>query len=70
LSAGHESDRLHPAFRSGRSTFFDGFSILAVSAMKCTPQKTITGLDTLVASRANFRLSPVISASSWISPSW
>ena len=31
-----------PAFRSGRRTVFPGERIFAVSAMKCTPQKTIT----------------------------
>ena len=38
---GSESTRLQPACRSGSSTFLDGLSILAVSAMKRTPQKTI-----------------------------
>ena len=32
----------HPAARSGRRTVFVGERIAAVSAMKCTPQKTIT----------------------------
>ena len=31
-----------PAARSGSSTVFAGERIAAVSAMKCTPQKTIT----------------------------
>ena len=30
-----------PALRAGITTLFDGFKILAVSAMKCTPAKTI-----------------------------
>ena len=36
------SESEQPASRSGRMTVFDGFTILAVSAMKCTPQKRIT----------------------------
>ena len=31
---GHDSANEHPAFKSGRSTFFFGFIIFAVSAMK------------------------------------
>ena len=44
--------------------------ILAVSAMKWTPQKTMVRLCTCVAARASLRLSPVKSANAWISPSW
>ena len=41
FSAGQESASEQPASISGRSTRLVGFTILAVSAMKCTPQKTI-----------------------------
>ncbi len=40
----------HPAFRSGISTVFSGESTLAVSAMKCTPQKTMTSASVAAAS--------------------
>src|SRR5512143_467012 len=40
--AGHPSAREHPALRSGSRTCLPGERILAVSAMKWTPAKTIT----------------------------
>ena len=43
--------REHPAARSGRSTVLFGESTAAVSAMKCTPQKTMTSASVLAASR-------------------
>ena len=42
ISTGQESTSEHPASRSGTITVRDGFRIFAVSAMKCTPQKTMT----------------------------
>jgi len=36
-----ESASEQPASRSGRSTVLSGERMLAVSAMKCTPQNTI-----------------------------
>ena len=39
--AGALSAKEQPAFRSGKTTFFEGLRILAVSAIKCTPAKTI-----------------------------
>ncbi len=40
----------HPARRSGMSTVFRGDRILAVSAMKWTPQKTMTSASVAAAS--------------------
>ena len=52
------------------TTFFPGFRILAVSAMKCTPQKAITSASVPAAAWLSCRLSPTKSARSWISGSW
>ena len=40
-SGGQESASEHPALRSGKTTFFIGLIIFAVSAIKCTPANTI-----------------------------
>ena len=60
LRQGFSGDRVRQASsrraRSGRSTVFCGFRILAVSAMKWTPQKTITSASTVAALRASSRL--------------
>ena len=40
-SGGQESAKEQPALRSGKSTFFVGLTILAVSAIKCTPANTM-----------------------------
>jgi hypothetical protein len=65
-----ESSRLQPAFMSGRTTIFSGLNILAVSAMKRTPQKAITSASVACALRDRSRLSPTKSAMSWISGVW
>ena len=49
---------------------FLGLRILAVSAMKWTPQNTITSAEVLAALRDSSRESPMKSAMSWISGSW
>ena len=46
-AAGQLSARLQPACRSGSSTRLSGLRILAVSAMKWTPQKTMVAVLTL-----------------------
>ena len=46
------------AAMSGNNTFRVGFNNLAVSAMKCTPQKTMMGASVRCASCAKARLSP------------
>ena len=51
-------------------TFRVGFRIFAVSAMKWTPQKTITSASTLVAWRASSSESPTKSATWKISGRW
>ena len=60
-----ESASEQPALRSGISTVFCGLSSFAVSAMKWTPASTMMSASTLVASRANSRLSPTMSATPW-----
>jgi hypothetical protein len=52
------SAREHPAPRAGISTFLPGEMIEAVSAMKCTPQKTMTRASVFPASRESPRESP------------
>ncbi len=47
-----------PASRSGSSTVFSGERIDAVSAMKCTPQKAITGSAVAAAWRESPSESP------------
>jgi hypothetical protein len=69
-SGGQPSAREQPASRSGTTTVRSGFTILAVSAMKWTPQKTITSRSTRFAAWASARESPTKSARSWISSSW
>jgi hypothetical protein len=59
-----------PALRSGISTVFDGDRIFAVSAMKCTPQKTMTSAFVAAASCDRPSESPTKSLTSWISPRW
>ena len=58
-SARQLSANEQPAFISGNNTFFIGFKILAVSAIKWTPQKTIISQSTLSDCSANARLSPI-----------
>src|SRR3990172_1314664 len=53
-SAGHPSAREQPASRSGRTTVLSGFRIFAVSAMKCTPAKTMTSAFVFLASCASW----------------
>ena len=65
-----ESASEQPARASGMSTVFSGARILAVSAMKCTPQKTIVEAVDPAAIRDRASESPVWSATSWISGSW
>ena len=65
----------HPAERSGSTTFTRSeVRMSAVSAMKCTPQKTIHSLPRRSASAAaiwlSFRLSPVRSACWTTSSCW
>ena len=52
------------------STVLSGARILAVSAMKCTPQNTIVDAEESAAMRERARESPVWSATSWIAGSW
>src|SRR2546427_642243 len=49
------SAREHPASMSGMSTVRSGERILAVSAMKCTPQKTMTSASVAAAPRGIVR---------------
>ena len=56
-----------PASMFARSTVLSGHSMEAVSAIKCTPQKTISLLSDLAASWESPRESPTKSAMSWIS---
>ena len=60
----------HPAFGSGSRTVRSGQRRAAVSAMKWTPQTTITWASFFAASRAIARLSPTKSAMSWTSGTW
>jgi len=64
------SSRLHPASMSGSTTILSGLRILAVSAMKRTPQKAMTSASVAAALRDRSRLSPTKSARSWISGFW
>src|SRR5262249_61840059 len=59
-----------PASRSGMRTVFCGESILAASAMKCTPQNTMTAASVAAAWRERARESPTKSATSWIQGTW
>ena len=53
-----ESAKEQPASRSGISTVLSGHRIDAVSAMKCTPQKTMTEPSAFAASRERPSESP------------
>ena len=57
-SAVIESASEQPASRSGSSTVFSGLRIAAVSAMKCTPQKTIVDASVAAARRESPSESP------------
>ena len=52
----------HPALISGIKTFFSGFINFAVSAIKCTPQRTIISAFVFDASTAKASESAEISA--------
>jgi len=58
-----------PASATGSSTVRPGARIAAVSAMKCTPQNTMTSASTAAARRDNSSESPVKSAMSCTSAS-
>ena len=59
-----ESDKEHPASKSGNSTFLSGLIIAAVSAIKLTPQNRIVFWGTVAACLDNPKESPVKSATS------
>ncbi len=59
-----------PASRRGSRTVFSGERIDALSAMKWTPQKTITSAGVFAASWESPRESPVMSAISCTSSLW
>ncbi len=59
-----------PARKSGMSTVFCGERILAVSAMKWTPQNRMTSASVVAAVRASSSESPVKSAASCTSGRW
>ena len=65
-----ESASEQPASRSGISTVFSGVRIFAVSAMKWTPQKTMTSASVAAASRERPSESPTKSATSCTSGTW
>ena len=69
-SASIESLSEQPAPRSAISTFLSGQRIEAVSAMKWTPQKSITSASVAAAWRESPSESPTKSATSWSSGSW
>ena len=60
--------REQPASSEGISTVFSGLSILAVSAIKRTPQNTMGSPSVVAAWRLNSRESPVKSGTEWYSP--
>jgi hypothetical protein len=60
----------HPARGSGMRTVFPGERTFAVSAMKWTPQKTMTRASVPAASWERARESPRKSLTSWISTRW
>ncbi len=64
------SAREQPAPRSGRSTVRSGAKSLADSAMKWTPQNTITSAELRAANRDRASESPTWSATSWIHGTW
>jgi len=57
-----EDAREHPASKSGINTVLSGLMIDAVSAIKCTPQKTIIEASVSAAIFDNFKESPIKSA--------
>src|SRR5690606_24721138 len=57
-SGGEESAKEHPAFKSGKTTVLLGFKILAVSAIKCTPAKTMISASVSAAFCERPKLSP------------
>jgi hypothetical protein len=59
LSAGQPEASEQPALRSGMITLRVGFRIFAVSAMKCTPQNTITSASVFLAAWASCSESPI-----------
>ena len=59
-----------PARVSGMSTVLCGDRILAVSAMKCTPQKRMAELSVAAALRDSSSESPTKSAASCTSGRW
>ena len=65
-----ESDSEQPAPRSAISTVLSGQRTEAVSAMKWTPQNSITSASVLAAWRERPSESPTKSATSWSSGSW
>jgi hypothetical protein len=65
-----ESASEQPAAWSGSSTVLSGERIFAVSAMKWTPQKTISRASVCAATRDRWSESPVKWATSWISGTW
>ncbi len=56
-----------PASTSGRSTVFPGARTAAVSAMKWTPQKTMSSASRPAALRLSSSESPTKSSASWTS---
>ncbi len=64
------SAREQPAARSGNRTVRSGASSFAVSAMKWTPQNTITSASLRAANRDRARESPTWSATSWTQGTW
>jgi hypothetical protein len=60
----------HPAARSGIRTVLSGERILAVSAMKYTPARTMVFASEDAAIRERASESPTWSATSWISGAW
>ena len=61
-SGWHDCSKEQPAFISGIITVLSGLKILATSAMKTTPQKTITSASVAWAFFDNSRESPIKSA--------
>src|SRR5262249_24642211 len=65
-AASIESASEQPALTSGINTVLSGLRILAVSAMKCTPQNTIVSASLAAAIRDSASESPTWSAMSWM----
>ena len=64
------SARAQPASKRGSRTVFSGERIEALSAMKCTPAKTMTSAFVFAASKLSASESPVKSAISCTSSRW